>query len=460
MNNRRHAVVLGGSMAGLLAARTLSDHFAQVTIIEKDLYPAFGENRRGVPQGRHTHGLLASGREVLERQFPGITATLIGRGAVTGDIARDARWINEGACLKRFTSGLEGVFASRPFIESAVRERVLALPNVEARLACEVRGLLTTDRGARVIGICTADGELNADLVVDATGRASRMPQWLHDLGYMRPREDRVEIALAYTTRLFRRRPTDAGGDLAILISPTPESKRGGVMIAQEHDRWTVTLTGHFGNAAPTDMPGFLEYARTLPVADIYHALQDAEPLGPAAVARYPASQRRRYELLHRFPAGLLVFGDAISSFNPVYGQGMSVAALESLELGRVLASGTGNIARAFFRAAAKVIDIPWSIAAGNDLRMPEAVGPRSTTGNFINWYMSKLQRAAHVDEVPAIAFHQVANLLAPPQSVMAPRVAWRVLRHSLRPSPSLPWAPPLAPDRPLPARYTSGTQR
>jgi hypothetical protein len=204
-------------------------------------------------------------------------------------------------------------------------------------------------------------------------------------------------------------------------------------MLAQEGNRWTVTLIAHFGNYAPPELAGFIEFARTLPAPYIYEVIRNAEPVSEPASARFPASLRHRYEDLERFPEGYLVFGDAISSFNPIYGQGMSVAALEAVELDKTLAAGSADLAPRFFARAAKVVDIPWSIAAGNDLRMPEATGPRNAAVKLINWYMAKLHKAAHHDPVTALAFHKVANLLAPPQSVMHPRVSMRVLRGNMR---------------------------
>jgi flavin-dependent dehydrogenase len=289
----------------------------------------------------------------------------------------------------------------------------------------------------RVNGIQIAGEVVPADLVVDASGRGSHSPQWLEALGYRKPQEDRVEIALGYTTRFFRRRPQDLNGDSGAVIPPTPHGKQGGVMLVQEGNRWTVTLVSHFGNYAPAELDGFIEFARNLPAPYIYDVIRDAEPLGDAASARFPASVRWRYERLQRFPEGYLVIGDAICSFNPVYGQGMSVAALESEQLAETLAEGPGNLAKRFFARAAKVVDNPWSIAVGNDLRIPETIGPRNAGVKFINWYMAKLHKAAHQDEVPSLAFHKVANLLAAPPSVMHPRIAMRVLWGNVRSRPA-----------------------
>jgi 2-polyprenyl-6-methoxyphenol hydroxylase-like FAD-dependent oxidoreductase len=370
---------------------------------------------------------------VLERLFPGISQALVEAGAVKGDIVRDCRWFFEGACLTRVASGLDGLLMTRPLLEAAVRERVLAIPNVMRRDNATVESLLVTDQSERVIGIRVDGQTLPADLTVDGTGRGSRTPQWLESLGYEKPREDAVQIALGYTTRFFRRRPTDLGGDLAALIPPTAHGKRGGVMLAQEGDRWTVTLISHFVKSAPEDLQGFLEFTRGLPAPFIHDVIQHAEPLGEASSARFPASIRRRYEAMKRFPAGYLVFGDAICSFNPIYGQGMSVAALEAVQLQESLAASCSNLAAEFFRRAAKVIDIPWSIAAGNDLRMPEAIGPRTAGVRFVNWYMSKLHKAAQCDPVPALAFHRVGNLLEPPASIMHPQVVGRVFWSNLK---------------------------
>jgi len=429
MRNER-AIVMGGSMAGLLAARVLSEQFEQVVLVERDTLPQGAENRRGVPQGRHTHGLLAGGFRVLNQLFPGFGEDAFRAGGIPADLVRDFRWVLSGALLARPTSEFNGLAASRPFIENQVRRRVLALPNLLFRQSCQVKELVTTPDRRRITGIRTDSGdELTADLIVDATGRGSRTPQWLEALGYQKPEEERVEISLGYTTRFFRRSPGDLTGDLGSIIAPTPQGKRGGAMVAQEGDRWTVTLLGHFGHYAPEDLPGFIEFARTLPAPFIHEVIRHAEPLGDAVSARYPASLRRRYERLRRFPERYLVIGDGVCSFNPIYGQGMSVASLESLELASAVAEGDANLARRYFARIAKVADIPWSTAVGNDLRMPETVAKRSAAVNAINWYVDKLHHAAQDEAELSLAFHKVANLLAPPPAILHPKLAWRVMR-------------------------------
>jgi 2-polyprenyl-6-methoxyphenol hydroxylase-like FAD-dependent oxidoreductase len=436
MNN--HAIVIGASMAGLLATRVLSDHFKTVTLVERDLLPEVAEQRRGVPQGRHTHGLLASGRQVLDDLFPGFSLEAIEKGGLPGDIVRDCRWFFQGDYLARPTSGLDGLLVSRPFLEQLVRSRVRALRNVTIRQHWQVEGLTTTAAAEPgelcITGIKIAGCELSADLVVDASGRGSRAPQWLAAMGYGPPAEERVSIDLRYTTRLFRRVPSQLHGDFGVIIPPTPTGKRGGVMLAQEGHRWTATLIGHFGNQAPEDLAGFVEYARTIPHSAIYDVVRRAQPIGDASTARFPASLRRRYERLRRFPENYLVMGDSVCSFNPIYGQGMSVAALEAMALDGLLEERPQDLRQQFFSRIAKLADIPWSIAVGNDLRMPEATGPRGAVVSVINAYMARLHRAAQRDPVLSIAFHRVANLLDPPHSLFHPAMALRVLRGGLRP--------------------------
>jgi flavin-dependent dehydrogenase len=304
---------------------------------------------------------------------------------------------------------------------------------VEVREGFGAQGLCVSDAGRRVTGVKQAGADIAADFVIDASGRGSQSPQWLAALGYTKPKEERIEIALAYTTRFFRRRAEHLAGDVAAVIPPTPSGKRGGVMLAQEGGRWTVTLISHFGEPPPPELDAFIKYASTLPAPYIHEVTKDAEPVSEPETMRFPASVRRRYERLDRFPEGYLAFGDAIASFNPMYGQGMSVAALEAVELDAVLADGTDQLAGRFYRRAAKVVDMAWATSAGNDLRMPETVGRRNAGSAIINWYISKLLKAAHADPVLTLAFIRVTNLLAPAPTILSPALAWRVFLGNCR---------------------------
>lgn len=429
--NRGRAIVIGGSMAGLVAARALSDHFQEVFLLERDRFENVVEHRRGVPQGRHAHGLLASGRNTLERFFPGLFEEAVSVGAVDCQMTRDALWCFDGGEHVRFESDLDNIMISRPMLEGIVRARLRQVPYVYFWDGCQVDGLAATSDNSRVTGINVHGDTMPADLVVDATGRGSRSPQWLEFMGYEVPKQERIEVNIAYTTRKFRYAPHHLNGALFASIAATPESRRGGLILVQEGDIWTVTMNA-YGVSIPTELPAFIEFAKTLPAPYIYDVISQAEPVGEALAARFPASVRQRYESMSRFPEGYLILGDAISSFNPVYGQGMSVAALEAFELDKALRKGSRNLAKRFFAQAAKVVDPPWILTAGNDLRMPGVVGQNTAMARFLNWYIAQLHISARTDSRMAMAFQQVTNLLAPPQSLFKAGVVARVFSGAL----------------------------
>lgn len=439
------AVILGGSIAGLLAARVLADHYAEVVVVERDELPAGAAHRRGVPQGRHIHALLARGQQVLDELLPGFTAEMVARGAPVGDVLDEARHCFGGHRFRRGPSGLVAVCASRPMIEDLVRTRVRAFPAVRILDRCDVVGFAATADATRVTGarvIRRADGSaeevLDADLVVDATGRGSRTPARLEALGYPRPRVEQVRIGLGYTTRTYRLTPGAIGGDRAVLIGPTPDHPRGGALQALEDDRHLLTLLGVLGDHPPTDPEGFDAFARSLQFPDIADAIRDGDPLDSPVAFRYPASVRHRYERLSRFPDGLLVTGDALCSFNPVYGQGMSVAALEALALRRHLERGKKPRPTRVLRDLARVIDVPWSIAAGGDLAFPEVEGHRSTQTRLVNRYIGHILGAAERNAEIGRAFVRVSGLVDPPSSLLRPRMLSQVLRTSRRrPAPT-----------------------
>jgi 2-polyprenyl-6-methoxyphenol hydroxylase-like FAD-dependent oxidoreductase len=435
----QNAVVIGASMSGLLAARALSEFFGTVTILERDAFPSSDIPRKGVPQGHHAHGLLARGGEVIEAFFPGWTDEVVASGGRRGDIAGDTIWIGHGVTLNTVPSALTGLLASRPVLEGFVRRRLLKLPNVRAIEKCAVQGLVATpDRsavqGVRVKVETGAEQVLLAELVVDASGRGSSSPAWLEGLGYARPEEERVEIGLGYTSRVYRRRPSDLGGKVALVIAGSAPNWRNGGVLYQTEDRWLVSIGGYFGDHAPDDDQLYAAYARSLPSPHVHDIVSRAEPLTDFVSYRFPANLRRRYEQLARFPKGYLVFGDAVCSFNPVYGQGMTVAAQEASLLRECLAAGDdADLPQRFFAAVQPAIDAPWDITVGNDLRHPQVAGARPAKVRFINWYVGKLHKAARHDARVATAFLEVANLKAPPERLLHPAVVGRVIWGNLR---------------------------
>jgi 2-polyprenyl-6-methoxyphenol hydroxylase-like FAD-dependent oxidoreductase len=434
------AVVIGAGFGGLLAARVLADRFEQVTVIERDALPAADEPRRAVPQGRHNHTLLPSGQLCLEQLLPGILGELVADGAPSYRAMRELRCVTGGHQLARGDTGRQAVLASRPFLEGHVRRRLAELPNVALEERCDAVGLLADQRRNRIAGVRllrraagSAAEELPADLVVAATGRGARLPAWLEELGYPRPAEQRLDIDIVYTTRPLRLRPGALGPDKMVLVFARPDLPRGLFLFAEEHDRWRLSLYGYGGHHPPMDADGFLDFAASVAPPDITAAIRAAEPLGETVSHRIPADVRRRYERLRRIPRGLLPFGDAICAFNPVYGQGMTVAAREAVALRDCLAAGPDGLERRFLRAAARIIDDAWTLATGADLAQPTVAGSRPVHVRLVNAYLRRLHAAAERDPALALAFISVVAMIDRPQRLLYPGPVGRVLAAGLR---------------------------
>jgi 2-polyprenyl-6-methoxyphenol hydroxylase-like FAD-dependent oxidoreductase len=435
----KHVIVIGGSLAGLLAARVLSDYAERVTILERDPVVDEAEARKGQPQARHLHGLLARGLEIFNEFFPGFEQRLAADGATLGDMGLAMRWYAFGGYRQQYESGLRGALMSRPFLEWQIRRRVLALANVRLLSPCAVEGLVTSDDGRGITGVRlvhrqqeNARETVAADLVVDASGRGSASRKWLAAAGYKPAPESEVKIGVNYASRVYRRRPGDlTGAELVMVTGTPPDDKCGGMVFPMEDNRWIVALAGLHGQQPPTDEEGFLAFAGSLPAPDVYKLISRAEPLSPIIPYRFPGSLRRHYEQLRRFPEGFLVMGDAVCSFNPIYGQGMTSAALQAEALRRLLMIRHGNMEqlwRPFFKEAAKVVDIPWQMAAGEDFRYADTVGRKAPGTDLINAYIARVHRATHHDTVVYGHFLRVMNLMAPPSSLFKPAVMRRVL--------------------------------
>lgn len=434
-----HAIVIGASMAGLLTARVLSDHFDQVTIIERDPIADLPEARKGQPQTRHLHGLLASGMQLLTHYYPDLPDALRAGGAIVSDMGEGMHWYAFGGLRLPATVGLEAALMSRPFLEQLVRQRTLARPNVTLRDGCGAAGLLGGAQ-RQVVGVRIEprigehDGtELHADLVVDCSGRGSRAPAWLRALGYPEPETSEVRVDVGYATRLYRRDPADPRGRTWTLVTPeAPRETRFGGLFPIEGNRWIVSMGGWAGDHCPTNEAGFLAYARSLPLSTIAEIVSQAEPLGEIAAYKFSASLRRHYERMRTFPEGYLVLGDAICSFNPTYGQGMTSAAMQAQALDELLTERNNRLkglASHFFARAVKVVEIPWQLAVGEDFRFPQTSGPKPAGIGLLNRYVAMVHRATQVDAEVTRAFLKVMNLLAPPSSLLAPGMVLRVLR-------------------------------
>ncbi len=526
-----HAVVLGGSIAGLLAARVLADFFEQVTIVERDDIkldgeptvasqtvaaptgpapagpapagparthatpapaaigvPSVPEHRRGVPQDRHLHALTERGRQIIDELFPSFTAELCGQGVPTVEMLVGFRWYLGGLPVQSVPAGLTMLLASRPLLETAIRARTLAVPNIRLRSHLRAAGLVAASAsrggpgrvgGVRVVPLVPRGLEppaarlrpspeaarslfpappeagqrhgraafgplghraerenaeiIDADLVIDATGRGSRAPEWLAALGMARPLEERLDIDLGYASRSYRRQPGDLAGDRGVVVHSLPgRLHRGGMASAQEDNRWIVTLTGMLGDHPPTDPAGFEEFAASLAVPDVHRLITHAEPLDNAVPYRFRGSLRRRYDRLKSPCEGFVAVGDAACCLNPLYAQGMTVAAQQALALQDCLRSGgTEALARRFFARTAKPVGHAWTLASDSDLRYPGVSARRPFRTRLVNAYISRVQAAMHTDPDITRLFLRVANLVEPPSALIRPPALTRVARHS-----------------------------
>ena len=427
-----HAVVVGGSLTGLMATAALARHFAQVTLVERDPLPATPEPRKGAPQARHVHVLLKQGERILADLFPGLVDELLAGGATQVDMAGDTRWFYFGAWKARFASGVDFLSQSRSFLEWRVRQRLAEQPNVRLRHECDASGLvLDADRRVRGVRLGDAGETLAADLVVDATGRVSRATGWLAAVGLPGPRESEVKVAVGYASRIYRRTARGLGDCQALFVYPRPPGTRLGVLVPIEGDRWMATLVGWFGDHPPDDEAGFLAFADSLPVPDFADAIRDAEPLSPIVLHKFPSNLRRHYEDLATMPEGLAVIGDALCSFNPIYGQGMTTGAIGARTLDRAFAGGAevGNgFSRPFQRRLAQAIDSPWLLTTCEDLRSAACEGERPVWMPLLHWYTRRVQQLTWRDQFVGQRFLEVMHLTRTARALFHPYILMRVL--------------------------------
>ncbi|MER5185228.1 FAD-dependent monooxygenase [Streptomyces sp. NPDC002896] len=451
---RRHAVVVGGSLAGLLAAHVLAEHADRVTVVERDRFREEPGPRPGVPQGRHAHVLLEGGQRALDALLPGFMDELQAAGAPRVGMPSDLVQWQDGRWLRRLPATTHIYTGSRPQLEQLVRRRVLANPAitvVEATSvvglsgdASRVRGVLLRERGE---GSREKEHSLEADLVVDASGRGTKAAQWLSAIGAEAAHEESIDTGLAYATRIYR----DASGDLGTeslgyYVVPNPSQVYGGVVLPLEDGRYLATFSGLRGDEPPTDEEGFVAYAKRLPHPFVHPWLRTAEPQSPVFGFRQTANVRRRYDRPGRRPAGFLAIGDALCTFNPVYGQGMAVAAMSAVALRDALADRrrtptTRRVQQALLGASRQA----WDISAGADKAMPGAMGNAVTTRAVerpVGWYLRRVQERYPGDPVVGRAFRSVLTLTAPVTALFAPKVARAVLLGRV---PATPAEPPMA---------------
>jgi len=434
------AVVIGGSIAGLAAARVLAKHFEKVVVIERDARPEGPNPRKGAPQGWHGHALLKSGEQAMEQLFPGVVDDLMENGAHKIDFSEDTKWFHFGRWKMRYPSDFSIMFQSRPLVEHVIRKRVEALTNVTFHYGHAAEALITSEDKSHVIGLYAEDAEnrskqlcVSADLVVDASGRGSKVPQWLEKLNYARPEQTVVKIDLSYSSRVFEAPSAPLGDWKALVLNPLlGKSMRAGYVFPLENNQVLITLAGYSGDRSPQTNETFLEYAQGLAMPDVYNVIKALKPLTDVKSYSVPIIHRNHYEKLKHLPAGLVVMGDAFCGFDPVFGQGMSVAVREAVILDQMLTQGSisqsTRFVRQFYAGIAKALAAPWMLTSSEDFRLPKTEGKRSFILPLLHWYSGRVFLLSASDKEVYSAFRDVMHMLRGPAHLFKPSIIAKVL--------------------------------
>lgn len=436
--DRGHAIVIGGSIAGLVAARVLARDFQQVTLLERDELPDDPSARRGVPQAHHVHAMLARGAMVLEELFPGLDAELAEAGAPELHIGEDVGYLGRFGWTAPFQPTIPFRAASRLLLEQRLRRRVRALERVSVLAGRDVARLLATAGGRRVTGVVCAGGggeeKLEADLVVDASGRGSRAPTWLKELGRGAPPETVVDAYVGYATRIYDDLPPLAGGWRSVFVLWAPPVTRGGVVFPFEGGRAFVSLAGAARDYPPTDEAEFVAFARSLRAPHVHEAILEARPVSDIYATRSTANRWVHYERLADPPAGFVAVGDAVCAFNPVYGQGMTVAALGAELLGELVRREVPaqDFPRVFQRRLARRVRTVWGMATNEDFRFPTTSGQVPFTTRLGHRYLNALMRMGPSDPDVTRTLARVFQLLDSPLEILRPGIALRALARSV----------------------------
>jgi 2-polyprenyl-6-methoxyphenol hydroxylase-like FAD-dependent oxidoreductase len=434
---KNRAVIIGGGMAGKLIAAALSPYFHSVQILEKDQQP---ENkttvRTGIPQAHHIHALLQAGTDALERLFPGFEEDIVNRGSIKIDALKDLAWFHHGVWKLRFSSNETTLLQTRPMLESYVEDRVNQIANITYTYGTKVKSFILSSDLRKVCGVEVVYENnikaITADVVVDTSGAASFTKGWLEKQGITIP-EEQVEIGLCYATRTFKLTEQPSDFKIKIIYPDPPNQTLGGTLSMVENNQCIVTLNGYLNTLNPSTVKneeGFIEMAGKLPQPDIYHELRKGTSITETAIYQVPQIKWRHFEQVD-LPGGLVVAGDSICRIDPVFGQGMSIAALEALAVQEYFAStshagGLGTLQKRL----AKIITPVWAMVLCEDFRYGKVKGKRPFGLKFQQWYVKKIFLLSAKNKAIYQDFAKVMNLVSPATILFKPSTLKEVLKR------------------------------
>jgi len=428
---KQHAIVIGGSMAGLCAARVLSGFYDKVTVIDRDAYPAGAHERPGVPQSRHVHALLARGRIELDRLFPGFEKTMLERGAIEINFGSDFATLRPTGWAVRRPNLITTLFASRVLIEATIRELIRRLSNVELIERADAIGFETKrsdSLGVTGVKVSPRDSgapfTLTGDLIVDASGRSTKCPAWIEAMGLPMPAETVVDSHTGYASRWYKVNPASRPKDWwwkGIWIDPNAANfSTAGVMFPVEGDRMIITMAGIGGHYPPSDDDEFTARLGQLRSPIIASEVALAEPISKVYSYRQMANRWRHYEKWNARLDGFVALGDSTCAFNPVYGQGMTSGALSALILGECLKNNLDDheLPRKFFAAQARFQSEPWGLATGADFRIAGTEGTRPLISRVLDPLIGRMFEVANDDPNIGERIGEVINMIKPPSAL------------------------------------------
>ncbi|TPV42239.1 FAD-dependent oxidoreductase [Bacillus dicomae] len=431
------AIVIGGSMAGKLAAKALSSAFKEVIILEAGERWDGKASRKRVPQSNHPHVLLKGGEKAIEELFPNITNELIEAGSIVNNFTRDLKWHQFGLWKQPFIGEVHMIQQSRPMLESHIQKRIERVSNITTKYETLVEALLVDEKRYKVCGVKARYldtglyEEFHADIVVDASGFGSKGIEWLREYD-IEVQEEKVRIDLFYATRMFKLKENEKLDCCNMMMSPSfPESPYGVLIQTIEDNRYFVTFSGYADEKAPQTDDEFYNFAENLSIRNVTDFLNSAEAITDIKIYKIPFQVRRRFDLVTNMPEGLLVVGDAHCRFDPVFGQGVSVAAMEAHQL-QLLLQRSKKLDKAFiqqfYKKTANIIQTPWEMTTTEISRHPQLKRKLTIKQKFQLWYTKQIYQLSATDSDVYIRLVKVMNLIRSPFHLFHPKVLLAVL--------------------------------